>query len=372
MEKIHDIYDRIAKRCISLSDKCTINLINGLYGTKYPVDSTVTYNWTEHEDDALKRTLADTIVTINGTCSYHIEFQMTKDGDIILRMLEYGFHHAMNTRGIDTIYFPEPLIVYLYNREKVSDEYALTIVFGSQGEFIYKVPVYKYLEKSLKELDDKKLIVLIPFQLLRLRQAIEKERTPENIDALKKLITHDILDTLNRNENAGNITRIEAMKLRRMILHLYHHIYMKYEELEREGVNQMAEEALIFDVDILEHKINKLEREMEALEKRGQELEKTGEELQEKNQNLKAENQNLELVNRDLQTANEDLQSTNQNLELANRDLQSANQNLEAAKKNLVAEMQVWKLQARGTSIEEIALKTGLSLEAVQIIVESE
>lgn len=233
MEKIHDIYDRVAKRCISLSAQCTVNLINGLYGTHYPIDSKVTYHWTENTDDELKRTLADTIVTINGLHSYHIEFQMTKDGDIILRMLEYGFHHAVRTAGIDTICFPEPLVIYLYNRESLPDEYSLRIKFGTQGEYIYKVPVYKYLEKSLEELNRKKMIILIPFQLLKLRQAIEKERTKENMNALKKLITHDIMDSLNANVEAKNITQIESMQLRSMILYLYQHIYGGYEELKK-------------------------------------------------------------------------------------------------------------------------------------------
>lgn len=337
MEKIHDIYDRIAKRCISLSGKCTINLINGLYGTNYPVDSKVTYNWTEHENDELKRTLADTIVTINNTHSYHMEFQMTKDGDIILRMFEYGFQHAMSNRGIDTLYFPEPMIVYLYNKENVADEYTLIIDFGTQGEFVYKAPVYKYLEKSMEELDDRKLIVLIPFQLLRLRQAIEKERTKENIDALKRLITHDIIDTLKRNENAGNITRMESMKLQRMILHLYHHVYQKYDELEREGVNQMAEDVLLFDVDIFEYKIDKLE----------------------------AMRQNLEETNQNLQEANQNLQETNQNL-------QETNQNLEKTNAFLLAANRIWKLYAKGDSVKEIAQKTGCTAEEVQKILEVE
>lgn len=190
------------------------------------------------------------------------------------------------------------------------------ISFGTQGTFPYKVPVFKYLEKSPDELDNRKLIVLIPFQLLRLRQAIEKERTHENMEALKNLICHDILDSLNRNVDAGNITPTEAMKLSRMVLHLYHHIYDKYDELEKEGVNQMAEEALIFDVDILDNKIHKLEKELENLE-----------------------------------TVNQSLQSDNQ---------------------SLIMEKQVWKLLARGVTKEEISRQTGLPLEKIQQILSAE
>lgn len=332
MTQVHDIYDRIAKRCISLSSRCTINLINGLFNTEYPTDSKVTYNWTENTDDELRRTLADTIVTINDRYSYHIEFQMTKDGDIILRMLEYGFHHALNTMSsIDTIQFPEPHIIYLYDRESFPDEYILTIQFGSQGSFDYRVPVFRYLGTPIEELDKRKLIVLLPFQLLKLRRAIEKERSKENMQALKNLIRHDILNSLNRNVDAGNITSIEAAKLSRMILHLYHHIYDKYDELESEGVNQMAEEALIFDVDILDAKIRKLEKSTEILENK----------------------------NKILQDANQSLQDTNQSLQSTNQSLQDTNQSL-------------IRVLADTLSPEEISARTGIKLTDVLDALQSE
>ena len=65
--QIHDIYDRICKRCISLSSRTTIMLINELYGKDYPLDSAVDYHWTEHSDNSLHRTLADSIITIDIT-----------------------------------------------------------------------------------------------------------------------------------------------------------------------------------------------------------------------------------------------------------------------------------------------------------------
>ncbi len=65
-----------------LSDKVVINLINGLFGTDYPTNSKITYNWTEHEDKDLKRTLSDSILTINDRDIYHIETQMTEDEEI--------------------------------------------------------------------------------------------------------------------------------------------------------------------------------------------------------------------------------------------------------------------------------------------------
>lgn len=69
---IYQIYDKVFKKILTLSSTAVINLINGLFDTDYPTDSTITYNWTEFTDDNLRRILADTILTINGSNSYHL------------------------------------------------------------------------------------------------------------------------------------------------------------------------------------------------------------------------------------------------------------------------------------------------------------
>ena len=127
------IYDKICKRILTLSSKAVINLINGLYGTDYPTDnSTITYNWTEFEDPHLKRTLADTIITINNRFSYHLEIQMTMDEEIVFRVIEYGFGHAYKNRVCENsreiLPFPEPKIIYLSenNISKIPNEYYCT------------------------------------------------------------------------------------------------------------------------------------------------------------------------------------------------------------------------------------------------------
>ena len=91
-EQIYQIFDKTFKKILTLSATAVINLINGLFGTDYPKDSTISYHWTEFEDDQLRRILADTILTINELDSYHIEAQMEKDGDIVFRVFAYGFY----------------------------------------------------------------------------------------------------------------------------------------------------------------------------------------------------------------------------------------------------------------------------------------
>ncbi|WP_394924132.1 hypothetical protein [uncultured Robinsoniella sp.] len=308
IEKFHEnkekntyhIYDKIFKRILTLSKRAVIHLINGLFQQNYPPDSIVEYNWTEHVDKDLRRTIADTIITINHTDSYHLEAQMYQDEQIVLRMFEYGYHHSMRSRQFqDTIIFPEPVIIYLAdNYEKIPDYYLLNIEFKGQGEFSYKVPTIKYLSEQLEELNRNKMIILIPFQLLRLRKALKKERSNENIEALKKLIKTDIIGSIIENEKLGNITKDDARRLKRLTLQLYHHIYDRYEELEERGVSEMVEEALVLDIDIIEYENNKkLEELKEKLEKEKQE--EITQITEQKNKELKAMRLLLEQKSKD-------------------------------------------------------------------------
>ena len=264
------IYDKMCKRILTLSTKAVINLINGLYETDYPTDSTITYNWTEYEDPNLKRTLADTIITINNRFSYHMEIQMTVDDEIVFRVIEYGFGHAYKNRicekGKEVLPFPEPKIIYLSENdmEKVPDEYSVELDFGTQGSFTYKVPVTVLQKITPEELTRRKMIILIPFYLLKLRSALTQSRSETNKKALKSLIENDIVNSIKMNLELGNISSEDGLALHNMIQKLYWHIYSDYEELE--DITMMIDESLDLPSDRLFAKIEKMEISLEEKE----------------------------------------------------------------------------------------------------------
>ena len=295
MKEIHQIYDKAFKRILTLSDKAVINLINGLFGTDYPTNSKITYNWTEHEDKDLKRTLSDSILTINDRDIYHIEAQITEDEEIVFRVFEYGFGHAYKNRtyknGNETMIFPRPCIVYLDEGKKdtIPDEYTLILKFENQGEFSYKVPVFKLQSISLQELNDKKLIALLPFLLLKLRKKIEKIRSKENMEELQELVVNDIISTIRKNEEVGNLSSIDAINLIDLTSKLYMQIYAKYKEM---GEFTMR----LFD---------------QSMELAGDKYEKSVEELEEENIQLKTEISKMKDIICDLQQQIKTLQRNN-------------------------------------------------------------
>ena len=94
------------------------------------------------------------------------------------------------------------------------------------------------------------MIILIPFQLLKLRDLLAKKRSPSNLEALKNLIQNDIIGSIESNLKLGNIPMDDARRLRRLTHRLYEHIYSHYEEMEE--LNEMTDESLMLDIDIIE------------------------------------------------------------------------------------------------------------------------
>ena len=270
MKEIYHIYDKAFKRILTLSDKAVINLINGLFGTDYPTNSKITYNWTEHEDKELKRTLSDSILTINDRDIYHIEAQMTEDEEIVFRVFEYGFGHACKNRTIisdgEQMVFPKPCIVYLDEgkKDKIPDEYTLILKFEDQGDFIYKVPVFKLQSISLQELNDKKLIALLPFLLLKLRKKMEKIRNKENMEELQRLVVDDIIGTIRKNEEIGNLSSIDAINLIDLTSKLYMQIYSKYKEMG-EFTMRLFDQSMELAGDKYEKTVEELQDEVKEM-----------------------------------------------------------------------------------------------------------
>ena len=143
---------------------------------------------------------------------------------------------------------------------KVSEEYLLTLDFGLQGKFLYRVPTVKLQNISIEELENRKMFILIPFFLLRLRGKLKIERTEENIEELQKLIMNDIIGSINRNEEAGNISKSDAYNLKDLTLKLYRDIYAEYQELEE--FTMRYDQSMRLESDKYDKTLDELEEEV--------------------------------------------------------------------------------------------------------------
>lgn len=157
----------------------------------------------------------------------------------------------------------------------------LTLLFENQGEFAYRVPLVKLQNMSVEELNDKKLIALLPFQLLKLRKKIENLRTEENLEELQNFVVDDIIDSIYKNEAVGNISYSDALDLIELTTKLYMKIYSKYKELE-DLTMRMCDQSLELISDKYEKTVEELEEENKELRATISRLEKQLQVQQEK------------------------------------------------------------------------------------------
>ena len=106
---------------------------------------------------------------------------MTSDKNIVFRVFSYGYGYADRTRiSTDdnwTLHFLEPVVIY--SPSSILDFHELTLDFGKQGMFNYRVSTVKFTDISTEKINNKKMVILIPFALLRVRDIMERERSPE-------------------------------------------------------------------------------------------------------------------------------------------------------------------------------------------------
>ena len=296
----HDIFDRVFKRIITLSSATIIHFINGIFGTDYPLDSTITYNWTENVDDNLKKTIADTIITINEADSYHLEAQMYKDDEsILLRVFDYGYSHSkrhpediFDENGIRSgmkLMFPKQIVIYLDSAEGIPDEYKIILVVNDDQEISFSIPTIKFQNESMQEIINKHMIILLPFKLLKVREKFKRayDNSSENslqevIQELRDIYQRDIIKVIEDSYKSGDITRNDMNLLLHLTTRLFDFLYSKYSSI-KEVDNMLHDESLDLDIDryidTIEDLESKLAKKDEVLAEKDEVLAKKDEEI---------------------------------------------------------------------------------------------
>lgn len=328
------IFDRAFKKLLTLSSKAVTNMINGLFNTDYDPDTTtINYHWTEHQaDNSLKTTLADTILVLNNKYAYHMEAQITEDQEIIFRVFSYGYGYAdLNKESLSDngsklptfiLHFPNPCIIFLGDvSSNVPDSYNLQLDFGSQRSYTYTVPTVKLADISAKELNDRKMVILIPFHLLKLRKLMTHHPSSHAISTLKNLVETDILSSIETNVQLGNITHSDAHQLISLTKKLYSYLYETCTESEE--VHDMIDQSLELESDELILKLEALEEKVKA----------GNIELNSKNEELAVAKAELGSTQAELNSTQAKLDSTQAKLSNAELEIARLKKELEQAKK---------------------------------------
>jgi hypothetical protein len=217
--------------------------INGLFGTDYPPESTVEYPNTEQVGRKLKRIMSDTMIIIGGIHVYHVEAQIGDDENIAVRVFEYGYAEGLRTHAVTddlvTLKFPAARIIYWETTNKTPNEVTLRLEFPDGNYYDYKVKTFKPLNYTIAELKERKMAILLPFYVLKLRKRVVRAKSPEERRGLAvelKALIDDLVETAEKSRQEGVLDPVDYRFVIEYLDRLISELYSPYTELEEADV----------------------------------------------------------------------------------------------------------------------------------------
>ncbi|GHU42160.1 hypothetical protein FACS1894190_11140 [Spirochaetia bacterium] len=250
------VFDLLFKDLLHLSNKAVISFINGLFSTKYPPDSKITYLDKETVNEDLKNLIRDTVLRINGV-TYQIEAQINFDADMMIRVFRYGFEAGVLRKTHDgdirTIEFPQVRIVYFEGSKKIPKQQTLRLRFPDKTWYDYKVDTFNLLDHSVSELEKQGLALLLPFYVLKMRRRVQKAKGENELKKLSdqlKALLDELLGAVGNLNKKGQIDGKDVEGIIFGMERLYKELFNQYKELAEGDI--MLEEKLDYYSDKFE------------------------------------------------------------------------------------------------------------------------
>ncbi|WP_312811575.1 hypothetical protein [Sedimentibacter sp.] len=248
--------DETLKLLFSVSKPLVINIVNYFFDESFDVNQKydVEFMATESADLNMEMRRADFMVKIGRKQKFHFEFQLNREKFMVLRMFDYGYREAVKDTGakdIPTIYFPKQTVLYLEKGRDVPDELKLKVVYpitdmGKQ-EIMYKVFVKKVWEISKEEKMKHGLYSLLPLEIFKLRERIEKIKTADEKQFLRlsERIKTDIIEIVRLTDelmSKDEITEEDYTKITEATIYLLNYFSENYADLKlSKEVSEMTE-----------------------------------------------------------------------------------------------------------------------------------
>ena len=198
-ENMIDIFDSVFKTLLQRFPMLAVALINEVFHADYAEEEVVIQGRNEyHSLDG--KIINDAMLRIRDKI-YHIECQSTSDGLMVIRMIEYDFRIALEeTRNIlmnelkkkpeerskepFIFQFPQSCMVCVRPGIEKENTLKLQIVMPNGEKVLYEVPVVQAQSFTKEDMFQKRLLILIPFYVLRYEKDI-KDRKNEILDKLE-------------------------------------------------------------------------------------------------------------------------------------------------------------------------------------------
>lgn len=251
-----NIYDSVFKAMVHKTPKLLIPFINEVFGRRYEIDAPIVQFNEEHEGPLGTR-ISDSVFRIEDMV-YHLECQSTHDASMVVRVVEYDFsialQEALEQGAPYRMKFPSSCVLLLRHASKTPDY--LEMEMPDSESFRHHTKIYKTQLVSEEEIFRRRLLILLPFYLMR----YEKELS--GLDAESDAAAALIRECREIRMRLADLTLLQGDELlyrqiTELIIRASDHLLAANEPLDRKVRPAMGGEVL----ELMDDKIERSRRE---------------------------------------------------------------------------------------------------------------
>ena len=125
--------------------------------------------------------------------------------------------------------FPDPRVVFIEENEKIPDILQLKIKIPKQETLLYQVPTFKSWLYDSRQLYDKKMYLLLPLQVFKIRKYL-KAKGEMDAGAYRHLLqtAEEVVKTISLALTEEKITPEDGGEMQAIMLNIMEYLYGKY------------------------------------------------------------------------------------------------------------------------------------------------
>mgnify|MGYP007003808970 FL=1 len=253
------LWDEVAKKEVERYPWLILPLIREVFHKIYPPNVRIRLLATEYvvkrihkgSGSTLNSIFADIAVQIGDGDIYHLECQMNKDHEMVLRMLEYDIHiglvYGIGNYGKRTfpgmrheLVMPRSVILYLDHAKVIPAEEICLIRFADGTTHEYRVPVMGVQSYTTEMIEKKHLNILIPFLPIRFRRNLKGKKNGEMMSVLGMVrkdlteLVRECMMIIEREKRNGTLTEDAGKEIIELMDITCSHLLRNEPELKRE------------------------------------------------------------------------------------------------------------------------------------------
>jgi hypothetical protein len=138
---------------------------------------------------------------------------------------------------VRTIEFPQARIIYWEAGEHIPQKQTLVLKFPDGHCYNYEVENFNLLSHSVEELEERGMVILLPFYVLKMRKQVEAAATDierKKLSVPLRKLLDELAATADACKQKGAIGTEDARDIIRGLDKLYCELYSPYKELAEE------------------------------------------------------------------------------------------------------------------------------------------